>query len=202
MGYYTRILSPSKQIVSVDKLRNVVKKVSLRVSLAIENGTNENWSALVLSHKSGPEIAVIERNSTSSELGAEEIEEFLQAIEDCKPTSAVNWLTKYLPKVKTIYAFQWLGGTDIKKGEDILGPMMIAMHKLVGGVLQADGAGFSDDEQGDHILWQFSDHVKGPWRMAVLRDGKWVRFEMQLGNPNHRDAFLRGEVPHGAKLSN
>jgi hypothetical protein len=31
--------------------------------------------------------------------------------------------------------------------------------------------------------------------MAVLQDGTWHHFKMDLGDPDHRAAFLRGEVP-------
>src|SRR6185312_3276773 len=190
MGYYTRILTPTAKTVSVAKLRAILKAEGLKASLKVEDGAGDDWTGLVLAHDSGPEIAAIERNPVApGELGQEEIEEFLEEIADCKPESAAKWLAEYLPKVKTIYAFQWLSGTDVKNGRAIVGSLMIGLHKTVGGVIQADGEGFADDEQGDSILWQFSDGVKGPWRMAVLRDGKWVRFEMQLGNRKHREAF-------------
>jgi len=31
--------------------------------------------------------------------------------------------------------------------------------------------------------------------MAVLLDGLWHHFTMDLGDPDHRAAFLEGEVP-------
>jgi hypothetical protein len=31
--------------------------------------------------------------------------------------------------------------------------------------------------------------------MAVLGDGQWKEFEMNLGDRKQREAFLRGEVP-------
>jgi hypothetical protein len=201
MGYYTRILSPSSRAVSVDELRIVLKQESLNAILQIEDGTEADWTSLVLKHESGPEIAVIERNPVGPEtLGSAEIDEFLEEIGECQPASAVRWISEYLPTVKVIFAFQWLSGTNAKSGGDIVGSLMIGLQKLVGGVIQADGEGFSDDEQGDHILWQFSDRVKGPWRMAVRQDGKWVRFEMELGDRKHREAFLRGEIPSGVRI--
>ena len=70
----------------------------------------------------------------------------------------------------------------------------------VGGIIQADREGFSD-EKGYHILWQFSNSVKRPWWMSVLKDGQWVRFQMDLGSRKHRAAFFRGEVPAGVKMA-
>jgi hypothetical protein len=39
-------------------------------------------------------------------------------------------------------------------------------------IIQADGEGFTN-EDGYHIVWQFSDSVSGPWNMGVLQDGVW-----------------------------
>ncbi|MGE3809142.1 MAG: hypothetical protein AB7K24_31140 [Gemmataceae bacterium] len=33
--------------------------------------------------------------------------------------------------------------------------------------------------------------------MAVLDGDEWILFEMDAGNPAHRAAFCRGEVPAG-----
>ena len=58
--------------------------------------------------------------------------------------------------------------------------------------------GFSN-EDGYHVLWQFSDDVDGDWWMAVLQDGAWQRFKMDLGNESQRLAFKKGEVPDGVE---
>ena len=36
--------------------------------------------------------------------------------------------------------------------------------------------------------------------MAVFQSGKWIAFEMDLGNQDQREAFLEGKVPTGARL--
>ena len=119
---------------------------------------------------------------------------------DCKPASAAAWLAEYLPTVKTIYAFPLLSGTDEQNGWDILGKVKDLIFTQVVGIIQADREGFSD-EKGYHILWQFSNSVKRPWWMSVLKDGQWVRFQMDLGNRKHRAAFFRGQVPAGVKMA-
>jgi hypothetical protein len=201
VGYYVRILSPSEGIPSVAKVKAALSKANLAATLTVEAGTDGNWTQIVLSHKSGPEIADIERNSAlSTELVTAEIEEFLEEITECKPASAAAWLADYLPTVRTIYAFQLLSGTDVNKGWDIFGKVKESIFTQVGGIIQADGEGFSD-EDGYHILWQFSDSVKGPWWMGVLKDDEWVHFQMDLGNKKHRAAFLRGEVPEGVEIA-
>lgn len=201
MGYYIRILSPSEKAPSVARMRAALADENLAATLTVETGTEDNWTQVILAHRDGPEIADIERNTASSnELVSEEIDEFLEEIADCKPASAAAWLAEYLPTVRTIYAFQLLSGTDVKSGWDILGKVKNSIFTQVGGILQADGEGFSDEE-GYHILWQFSNSVKGPWAMGVLKDGQWIHFPMDLGNKKHRAAFLQGEVPDGVKFA-
>jgi hypothetical protein len=182
-------------------MRTALAKEKLAGTLTVEAGTDDDWTQVILAHEDGPEIADIERNSASSnDLVSEEIGEFLEELADCKPASAAAWLAEYLPTVKTIYAFQLLSGTDVKNGWEILGKAKDSLFNQVGGIHQADGEGFSDEE-GYHILWQFSNSVKGPWWMSVLKDGEWVRFQMDLGNKKHRTAFFLGEVPEGVKMA-
>jgi hypothetical protein len=201
VGYYIRILSPSEGVPSVAKIKAGLAKANLASTLNVESGIDDNWTQIILSHESGPEIAYIERNCASSnKLVSDEIEGILEEIADCKPSSAAAWLAEYLPTVKTIYAFQLLGGTDFKNGWDILGNVKDSIFTQAGGILQADGEGFSDEE-GYHILWQFSNSVKGSWWMGVLQDGEWVHFQMDLGSKKHRAAFLRGEVPESVEMA-
>jgi hypothetical protein len=201
MGYYTRVLSPSNRVPSVASLRAALANDKLAGSLTVDAGTEDDWTQILLSHDDGPDIAVIERNAaSSSDLVSAEIEEFLEEIADCKPATAATWLAEYLRKIKTIYAFQLLPGKDVKNGWDILGTVQDSVHSQVGGILQADQEGFYDEE-GYHILWQFSDSAKGTWWMGVLKDRDWVHFEMDLGNRSHREAFFQGEVPKGAKMA-
>jgi hypothetical protein len=194
-------MSPSEQIPSVATMRTAITASSLPGTLRVEAGDEEDWTQLILSHTEGAEIAAIERNTfTSDGLVSAEIDEFLDEVADCQPASAAAWLTEYLPTVKTVYAFQILRGVDMASGWDLLGQIKDSIFTQAGGIVQADEEGFSD-EAGYHILWQFSKAARGPWWMGVLRDGEWVHFQMDLGNENHRAAFLRGEVPEGATFA-
>src|SRR5262249_8520981 len=58
--------------------------------------------------------------------------------------------------------------------------------------------------EGDPTDWQITwdpdmDRlgVTGWRRMAVVDGDEWILFEMDAGNPAHREAFCRGEVPVG-----
>jgi hypothetical protein len=97
VAYYIRILSPSDCIPSIERIRAALSEAQLAGTLTLETGTDADWTQIVLSHDNGPEIAVIERNSSSStDLVSAEIEEFIDEIADCKPAKAVAWLTKCL----------------------------------------------------------------------------------------------------------
>ena len=194
MGYYTRVLTKRDDWPALDQLAGAVHAVHARIALTCDDPDPSEWESLLLSHPDGPEIAAIERNVVAPGALAEaEIGEFIEAIGHCKPATAVPWLTSFLRSVKVIYAFRHLSGTEKGKGFDALSALREAIWRRGEAILQADAEGFSN-EAGDHILWQFSDGATGPWRMAVLKDGAWVSFKMDLGNPKQRAAFLEGRV--------
>lgn len=200
MGHYIRILTPSQTVPSIARIRAALSSNAPLGQLEVEAGPDEGWTQISVVHESGEVVADIERNSASDgDLIAEEIEEFREEIKDCEPASAAAWLADYLTNIKTIYAFQLLSGTEADQGWEILGTVKDSIHEQVGGIIQADHEGFTE-ERGFQILWQFSDSVTGPWWMAVLRDGKWIRFQMDLGNRKHRKAFLAGKVPDGVTM--
>jgi hypothetical protein len=195
MGYYTRVLTKRDEWPPHAELVAALRKVHSKAVLSCDENDPERWEALVLSHADGREIAAIERNPVSEgTLGGEEIAEFVEEIQTCKPATAVPWLTGFLRSVKVIYCFQHLSGTEIDNGAAALGAVSEAIWARGDAILQADGEGFSNEDE-HHILWQFSDRVSGPWWMAVLQAGKWVPFKIDLGDTKQRAAFLEGHVP-------
>jgi hypothetical protein len=200
VGYYVRVLGIRDNPVSVDDLRSAVIGEGLDAEFEIDSGTGDAWSQLIIKAPGGGPIAVLERNLVvPGELAEEEIQEFIEEMENARPHSAARWLAAYLPRVKVIYAFQILSSIHQGDGWSILGAVRSALWSVCGGVVQADAEGFSN-EDGYHILWQFSEDVSGPWFMAVLNaDGSWSAFQMELGDPAHREAFLAGRMPEGAE---
>ncbi len=168
----------------------------------IGDGEDSSWSSLVLSHADGTEIAAVERYvveaGSGGSLGGHEVSEFLEEVAECRPASGAAWLTRFLPSVSCLYACQHLFGTERDRGDEALRAVEHSIWGLGDAILQADGEGFTN-EDGFHILWQFSDDVSGMWWMAVLQDGDWLEFEMDLGDLTHREYFLAGRVPPGAK---
>jgi hypothetical protein len=196
MGYYIRVLGKNPDNISLLDLR-----VKLHPAiLAVAQGTEDGWEQVILTHDAGQEIALVEKNLVvDGQLGADELNEFIEEVAHYKPESAVTWLREFLPTVKVIYAFQVFSGTDVDDGWTPLHRLYSAVWNHAGGILQADGEGFSD-EAGFTILWQFADTARGVWNMGTLQRGQWVHFEMDLGNELQREAFKRGEVPQGAKI--
>jgi len=198
MGRYIRVLTPAETIVPVSALNEALAAGGFGADLVVEAGRDEGWAALALSHHNGPEIAAIRRTVVSSEsTGRAEIDGLVEQIADCMPTSSRRWLTEYLARVRVIYGFQVLIGAEYANGWDLLATVRDRLW-AVGGILQVDGEGFSN-ERGYHVLWQFPDDATGPWWMGVLQEGRWVHFRMDLGDKTHREAFSRGEVPDGAE---
>lgn len=195
MAYYTRVLSKQEEFPSFDELAQLIRTGHPEFKLTIESGEDEDWETLLLSGNDEVEVAVLERNPVyDGSTGQDEIADFLEELQDCKPESGVAWLAEYLAEVKTVYAFQHLQGADTEDGGNALHALRAALWERGDAIIQADGEGFTNEE-GFHIVWQFSDSVSGPWNMGIYKDDLWHHFKMDLGDPDHRAAFLAGEVP-------
>ena len=190
MPYSTRVLSKDEEFPPFDELALWVRAEHPSYKLTIEDGTEEEWESLLLSGSDEVEVALLERIPV---FDCQE-EEFAEELDDCKPETGVAWLKEYLASVKTIYAFQHLQGADTEEGGNVLHALRSHLWERGDAILQADNEGFTNEE-GFHIVWQFSDSVSGPWNMGILEDGTWYHFKMDLGDPDHRAAFLNGEVP-------
>ncbi|HEU6442300.1 MAG TPA: hypothetical protein VFF38_08055 [Microvirga sp.] len=190
MGYYVRVLSRSDAVPSYGTLREALGGRDL---LLVE-GADEEWTELIIQHE-GVDIALVDRVTIVSDtMGAGEIEWFLEQLDEAEPASAADWLRDYLPQVKTIYALRILSAAWEEDRFDHVSKVRQTIWRAAGGILQADHEGFTNEE-GYQILWQFADDVDGDWWMAVLENGIWRHFRMDLGNPEHRKAFKAGKVP-------
>jgi hypothetical protein len=195
LSYYTRVLSKQEEFPSFDELAQLIRSAHPDFKLTIESGEDEDWETLLLSGNDEVEVAVLERNPVyDGSTGQDEIADFLEDLEHCKPESGVAWLAEYLTEVKTVYALQHLQGADTEDGGNALHALRAALWERGDAIIQADGEGFTNEE-GFHIVWQFSDSVSGPWNMGICKDDLWHHFKMDLGDPDHRAAFLAGEVP-------
>ncbi len=195
MAYYTRVLSKDEEFPAFEELAQLVRAEHPEFRLTVEEGTEEEWDVLLLAGLDEVEVALLERNPVyDGSVGQDDIADFLEDLRDCKPKSGVQWLENYLADVKTVYAFQHLQGSETVDGGNAMHALRSALWERGDAIIQADGEGFTNEE-GYHIVWQFSDSVSGPWNVGVLQDGVWLHFTMDLGDPDHRAAFLKGAVP-------
>ena len=195
MAYYTRVLSKDEEYPPFDDLAQFIHSEHPGYKLTVEEGSEEEWQSLLLSGDDDVEVALIERNPVlDGSVGQDEIADFIEDLQDCKPETGVQWLTEYLGEVRTVYAFQHLQGSETEEGGNTLHALRSHLWGRGDSIIQADLEGFTNEE-GYHIVWQFSESVSGPWNMGVFQDGTWYHFTMDLGDPDHRAAFLNGEVP-------
>jgi hypothetical protein len=201
MGYFLRVLSQTDENVAFEQIEKHLADNKLKAKIKIDEVSEGSWSRFIVSHKNNKEICVVERIAVNENSeGEEEIEELLDELSYCNPKSAVQWLQKYLPNVKVIYSFEILDGAYEKNGWDIIGAIKELIWGSLNAIIQADNEGYSN-EDGYHILWQFDDNVDGDWYVAVLNsEGEWIKFKMDLGNIEQRNAFFNGEVPNGVSI--
>lgn len=191
MSYYTRVLSTDEEFPAFDELAQWVRTEHPDYKLTLEDGEEEEWESVLLLGNDDVEVALLERIPVYH---PDEMEELIEEIEDCQPETGVAWLKDYFANVKTIYAFQHLIGAETEDGGNVLHALRNHLWERGDAIIQADNEGYTNEE-GFHVIWQFSDSVSGPWNMGVLQDGTWYHFKMDLGDPDHRAAFLRGDVP-------
>lgn len=191
MPYSTRVLAKDEEFPAFDELAEFVRSNHPDYKLTVEEGTEEEWQSLLLSGNDEVEVALLERIPVYDE---HDVSDFLDETRDAKPETGVAWLHEFLAEVKNIYEFQHLQGSETEDGGNALHALRSHLWERGDSILQADNEGFTNEE-GFHIVWQFSDSVSGPWNMGVLQEGTWHHFKMDLGDPDHREAFLNGEMP-------
>ena len=195
MSYYTRVLSKDEEFPAFEDLALFIRTEHPEYRLTIEEGSEEEWESLLLVGTDEVEVALLERYPVyDGSVGQDEISDLAEDLYDVKPESGVEWLKNYLQDVKTVYAFQHLLGAETDDGGNALHALRSRLWERGDAILQADNEGFTNEE-GFHIVWQFSDSVSGPCNMGVYKDDSWHHFKMDHGDPDHRAAFQNGDVP-------
>jgi len=199
MGYYIRVLGLQDIDVHLDELTAALRTAGLKADLQLGEACEPHkWSMLEVRAEHGAKLVQIERNHVvPGKLAQQELDEFREIIRAYQPLSAVQWLDKYLGRITVVYAFRVLDAALRDDNFEIVSTLKTEIWARTSGLLQNDQEGFSNDN-GDHILWQFPDDITGDKYCAVLENGVWVRFRMDLGDPFQRMAFWAGEVPQMA----
>ncbi len=201
MPHYIRVLGSQDPDIHIDELIHNLRQDGLTAKFELDpNEQAGNWTMIDVLNADGTALAQIERNPViDGELGQDELDEFKEIVQDYKPASAVQWLTNYFDRVKVIYTFQLLNAVFDYNNFEIISSIKATIWNKTGGILQADNEGFSN-EDGYHILWQFSDNVSGDWHCAVINSaGTWDNFVMDLGDTTQREEFQNGNIPKNAK---
>lgn len=200
MGQTVRVLAELDQPIPLAELRTILPG---KTELFVEAGDDNNWTQLLVRHADGREIALVEREVVApGEWGEHELAELAREMEESRPRRAVEWLKHYFSHVKIIYAMQLLSGTEVRDGWAAVHRIQAYFWKKLGGILQADGEGFSNRE-GQQILWQFHGPQQGELEAAVMDDaGRWQPFALDMADSAQVDAFERGELPREKSRSN
>ena len=189
MPYYLRLFSQNNAAVPLEAISASLPEGCI---LDVET-TDGDWKTLLISAPNGDPICELER--TDETLTAEEISEFRDELASSKPVSNAEWASRYLASTAALFACQVLkAGFDDEFGAVPAKSLWAIRRHLGGGIIQADGEGFSN-EAGYHITWSFSDHVSGPWWMAIREGDGWIAFQMDLANREHRRDFCEGRAP-------
>jgi hypothetical protein len=196
MSYYIRILGTQNPDIHLDDILEALGQEELTAKLRIlKNEKPERWTRLELRSEDEDLLAVIERDVVKAGMGKEELDEFRETILDFQPSSAARWLNEFFDRVEVIYAFRLTEVGMEDDHYDIVTVTQECIWEKVKGILQADEEGFSNEE-GYHILWQFSDDAEGVLNCAVLNaDGQWENFSMELSDEKQRKAFKAGKLP-------
>jgi len=88
VAYNTRVLSRLDEYPSFEEMADLIRDEHPSCRLSLEEGDEEEWEILLLSGEDNLEIALVERTSVySGSLGQDEIADFLEDLQDCKPES-------------------------------------------------------------------------------------------------------------------
>jgi len=177
----------------LEELRRVLPE---SFDVAVTDGDEESWHSLELRHTDGELVALIERKLAEE---GSAIQEFTPHLNNAIAVRATEWLKHYLSHVRTIYTLEPMQAVNVPDGWLALQMAQAYIWKKFGGILQADGEGFTNRE-GQHILWQFEGQQTGELESAVMDDsGRWVPFTMDMDDPEQVESFRRGEIPQGAR---
>ena len=142
--------------------------------------------------------ATIERNLVGpGTLGAEEVAEFMDTLDQGGPPSAGRWLTDYLESVRAIYAIRIYPDAmkDDPKAFETVYELRTALHRIIGGIGRWGDLGYTNDQ--DRLIWcRLDRNVIGMTAASMLDEfsGSWIEIEVNLDDPTEFQAFQNGEI--------
>jgi len=198
MGEYLRLLTIDDQDIPLASLQRAVPFCAVWPIDA--RGSTDHELAIGPEPSSPDRIwAVVERDEVSpGTLGADEIAEFLDNLDQGGPPSAIRWLRNYLGQVRTIYAIRLHPEAILEHPDAIraIGIFRETLRELLGGITEYDDFGFTNES--DRLIWLIPKIVpKGTLDVAILDEstGEWAPYSLDLSKSDQLSAFLRGEAP-------
>ncbi|MDD5703199.1 MAG: hypothetical protein PHU23_14270 [Dehalococcoidales bacterium] len=189
MSYCVRLLTPSERIVPY---REILEQVD---SLKLAAGSVEAWEKLEIYGPDDKLLSILERYSVGSDVRAGiELAKLRESLQKSEPTSAREWVKKYLSKVKTVYSFQLYPENITREGWPILGRIQNFLKDSLTGIIQADNEGYYN-ESGEYILWQMYPGAAGSIPAATLDENEnWVAYQLKLDEKSI-ERFKQGTLP-------
>ncbi|MDY3560110.1 hypothetical protein R5W23_001335 [Gemmata sp. JC673] len=161
-------------------------------------GAPESWEEITVKGPDGWWWFNFMRYSAGGDGGrwSDDLEFFQSWLAVGKPEVNARWAEEYLTRVRTVYKFKCSTSAP-EANMDVVNDIVRRLRDDdSSGLLYAELEGWIND-RGAHITWGFSDQVAGGCLMAIRRPGEWVYFRMELGVPEHREAFQTGVAPIG-----
>ena len=213
MGYCMSMLAASDRVVPAGELRALLDDCQTGVTLTCTCGTEDDWVQLQLQHRESPtddpdevNVAFVERYPFAGPAEALNKVENLLGVADGEPqppATAAAWVLRQAGSVRVEYLFRiHTVLSEDENGAVAVEQVLSRLHVELGGLSYAEQQGFflTAEDADWQITWHPAMNASRPGtlrRMAVLDGASWVLFIMDAGDPAHRAAFRRGEVPPG-----
>lgn len=197
MDDYLRIMTVTDRDIPLIDLQKAAKHGAI---WSMDLPSNDGNYLLVgpVANQAGEIWATIERNLVGpGTLGAEEVAEFMDTLDQGGPPSAGRWLTDYLESVRAIYAIRIYPDAmkDDPQAFETIYEVRTALHKIIGGIGRWGDLGYTNDQ--DRLIWCRRDRNVAGMTVASMLDefsGRWIEIQVNLDDPTEFIAFQNGEI--------
>ncbi len=197
MDDYLRIMTVTDRDIPLIDLQKAARHGAI---WSMDLPSNDGNYLLVgpVANQAGEIWATIERNLVGpGTLGAEEVAEFMDTLDQGGPPSAGRWLTDYLESVRAIYAIRIYPDAmkDDPKAFETIYEVRTALHKIIGGIGRWGDLGYTNDQ--DRLIWCRRDRNVAGMTVASMLDefsGRWIEIQVNLDDPTEFSAFQNGEI--------
>ena len=181
MAYYTRVLSKDEEFPAFEELALFVRTEHPEYRLTIEEGSEEEWESLLLVGTDEVEVALVERYEVyDGSAGQDEISDLIEDLYDVKPGERRGVAQELISKRcgRRFMRSSICRGWETEDGGNALHGLRARLWERGDAILQADNEGFTNEE-GFHIVWQFSDSVFRAWEYGRLQ-GRYEQSTLKM----------------------